>query len=499
MEIRATIGETTFTYRGELETYFQPFREATIGTDFTFSTPFGQQRLIYADWTASGRLYRPIEEKIIKELGPLVANTHTESNITGTKMTLAYHYAKELIKRHVNAGKHDVILMEGPGMTSAVNKLQRLLGLRVPEQWKTRLSIADDERPVIFVTHMEHHSNLLSWAETIGEVVTIRPTTNGDVDVDHLRELLQTYAHRPLKIGAFTACSNVTGIQTPYHLLAKMMHEHGGICFIDFAASAPYVAINMHPADPLEKLDAIYFSPHKFLGGPGSAGVLIFDERLYQNRVPDHPGGGTVLWTDPWGNYKYVEDIETREDGGTPPFLQTIKAALAIHLKEKMGVERTQKREKELTSLLLSHLKQIPRVRVLEGHREDRLGIVSFIIEGMHYNLVVKMLNDRFGIQVRGGCSCAGPYGHYLLGIDKEQSETLMKQVEQGNLFVKPGWVRISLHPIMTNEEVYDIIRAIRHIVRYADTWQQEYMYDQTKNEFYHRGDDRYVRHFFAL
>jgi selenocysteine lyase/cysteine desulfurase len=499
VEIKATIGEMTFTCRGELETYFQPFREATIGTNVTFSTPFGQQRMIYADWTASGRLYAPIERKITEELGPFVANTHTESNVTSTKMTLAYQYAKELIKRHVHADEHDVIIMEGAGMTSAVNKLQRLLGLRVPEQWKSHLKLPAEKRPVIFVTHMEHHSNLLSWAETIGEVVMIRPTANGDVDLEHFQQLLQTYAHRQLKIGAFTACSNVTGIQTPYHQLAKMMHEHGGICFVDFAASAPYVTINMHPDDPLEKLDGIYFSPHKFLGGPGSAGVLIFDARLYQNRIPDHPGGGTVIWTDPWGNYKYIKDIETREDGGTPPILQTIKAALAIKLKEKMGVERILKREKELTTLLLSHLKQIPRVHILEGHREDRLGIVSFIIEGMHYNLVVKLLNDRFGIQVRGGCSCAGPYGHYLLGIDKEQSKNILTQVEQGNLLTKPGWVRISVHPIMTNEDIYHIIRAIRHIVRHEDKWKQEYIYDHTKNEFYHRHDDRDVRHLFIL
>jgi selenocysteine lyase/cysteine desulfurase len=499
MEIKATIGSTTFTCRGELETYFRPFRDATIGTNYPFTSPFGQQRMIYADWTASGRLYEPIERKIMEELGPYVANTHTESNIASTKITLAYKQAKEIIKRHVNAGKNDVLIMEGSGMTGAINKLQRILGIRVHEQFKPYIQLPKEKRPVIFITHMEHHSNMLSWMETIGEVVTIRPTTNGDVDIEHLRELLQQYAHRPLKIGAFTACSNVTGIQTPYHTLAKIMHEHGGICFVDFAASAPYVSINMHPDDPLEQLDGIYFSPHKFLGGPGSAGVLIFDARLYKNCIPDHPGGGTVLWTNPWGEYQYIDNIEVREDGGTPPFLQTIKAALAIKLKEKMGVDSILKREKELTTLLLSHLKRIPGVRILEEKREDRLGIVSFIIEGMHYNLVVKLLNDHFGIQVRGGCSCAGPYGHYLLNIDQATSHEIMKQVEAGNLLYKPGWVRISIHPIMTNEEIYSIIRAIRLITRHKDEWQHEYMYDQTKNEFYHHQDDKDVRQLFAI
>ncbi|KYD28955.1 Cysteine desulfurase [Geobacillus sp. B4113_201601] len=499
MGIRATIGSATYTCGGQLEAYFRPFRDGTIGRFQPFSTPFGEQRLIYADWTASGRLYQPIEEKLIREFGPFVGNTHTESNVTGTKTTLAYQYAKEIIKQHVGAGKGDVLLMQGAGMTSAVNKLQRLLGWRVPERWKPRLTLADDERPVVFVTHMEHHSNLLPWVETVAEVVTVRPTDRGDVDLDHLRELLERYRHRPQKIGAFTACSNVTGLETPYHQLARLMHEYGGLCFVDFAASAPYVPIQMHPDDPLETLDAIYFSPHKFLGGPGSAGVLVFDSRLYSQRAPDHPGGGTVYWTDPWGHYEYVEAIEEREDGGTPPFWQTIKAALAIQLKEQMNVAKMRAREKELVSLLLPALQDIPGVHVLEGHRSDRLGIVSFVIEGLHYNLVVKLLNDRFGIQARGGCSCAGPYGHYLLGIDQEQSAALLQEVKGGNILAKPGWVRLSLHPTMTNEEVYTIIHAVRQIARHGQRWQEEYEYDAAKNEFVHRGDDRYIRHFFLV
>ncbi|WP_031409490.1 aminotransferase class V-fold PLP-dependent enzyme [Geobacillus vulcani] len=499
MTIHAAIGNAVYTCRGELETYFQPFREGTIGRLQPFSTPFGEQRLIYADWTASGRLYRPIEEKLTHELGPFVGNTHTESNVTGTKTTLAYRYAKEMIKQHVHAGKNDVLIMQGAGTTSAVNKLQRLLGLRVPERWKHRLSLADDERPIVFVTHMEHHSNLLPWVETIAEVITIRPTAHGDVDLNHLRELLERYKDRPQKIGAFTACSNVTGLETSYHQMARLMHEYGGLCFVDFAASAPYVHIDMHPDDPMEQLDAIYFSPHKFLGGPGSAGVLIFDSRLYHQHAPDHPGGGTVYWTDPWGNYEYIQAIEEREDGGTPPFWQTIKAALAIQLKEQMNVKQMRAREKELVSLLLPSLKSTPGVRVLEGHRDDRLGIISFVIDGLHYNLVVKLLNDRFGIQARGGCSCAGPYGHYLLGIDKEQSAALLQEVKNGNPLAKPGWVRLSLHPTMTNEEVYAIIHAIRQIVRYGRRWQEEYEYDAAKNEFVHRNDDRYIRHFFLF
>jgi selenocysteine lyase/cysteine desulfurase len=499
MDIKARIGQTAFSFRGELETYFRRFREQTIGINHSFDSPFGKRKLIYSDWTASGRLYAPIEKKLSEEIGPFVANTHTESNVTGTKMTLAYQQAKEIIKRHVNADKHDVIIMEGSGMTRAINKLQRILGLRLPEKLRKQLHFSEGERPIIFITHMEHHSNILSWMETIGDVVTIRATENGDVDIHHLKELLQIYRQRKLKIGAFTACSNVTGIQTEYHQLARIMHEHGGVCFVDFAASAPYVSMNMHPDDPLEKLDGIYFSPHKFLGGPGSAGVLIFDSRLYRNNVPDHPGGGTVLWTNPWGQYQYVSDIEAREDGGTPPILQTIKAALAIKLKEQMGVENIVKREKEMVAILLANLKKIPHIHILEGHRRDRLGIVSFIIEGIHYNLVVKLLNDRFGIQARGGCSCAGPYGHYLLNIDQKTSKLITNQIKNGNLLYKPGWVRISVHPIMTNEEIYEIIHAVRSISLHKEKWMNVYSYDTEKNEFYHEKDDKDIRQLFEI
>ena len=180
-----------------------------------------------------------------------------------------------------------------------MNKFQRILGLRIPENLKGNVQIPEKERPVIFITHMEHHSNQTTWLETIGEVVILEPSSTGEIDVPQLEELLQKYRERPLKIGSFTACSNVTGIETPYRQLAKIMHQHGGLCFVDFAASAPYVKIDMHPEDPLERLDAIVFSPHKFLGGPGTSGVLVFDSRLYSNQVPDHPGGGTVLWTNP--------------------------------------------------------------------------------------------------------------------------------------------------------------------------------------------------------
>ena len=484
--ITANIGSKTFRFPETLEEYFQPFRSHVIGLNQEFDSPYGKKKIIYADWTASGRLYQPIEKKISVDFGPFMANTHTESNITSLMMTGLYKQSKKIIKEHVNADKHDVVILDGFGMTSVVNKLQRILGLRVPEIWRNHLQLPERERPVIFITHMEHHSNQTSWLETLGEVILVNPDREGRVDLNHLEQLLHVYKDRQLKIGSFTACSNVTGIQTPYHKLAKLMHQHGGLCFVDFAASAPYVEINMHPEDPLEKLDAIFFSPHKFLGGPGTSGVLVFDSRIYTNKVPDHPGGGTVLWTNPWGEHKYFDDIEMREDGGTPGILQSIRTALCLNLKSKMGINNILKREKEQLSLLFSHLEKFPEVHILAGNIKDRIGIVSFYIETIHYNLIVRLLNDRYGIQVRGGCSCAGTYGHYLLNIDKTTSKQITEKITHGDMSTKPGWVRFSIHPIMTDEEILTFIQAIREIIENIDEWKKDYVYDPASNDYFY-------------
>ena len=470
-----------------LEEHFKPFRENTIGFNSTFTSPYGEQKLVYADWIASGRLYAPIEKKISDVFGPLVGNTHSESSETGTSMTNSYHEAQRIIKEHCNAAKDDVIITAGSGMTRMVVKLQRLLGLKVPEQLGDFLSLPDELRPIVFVTHMEHHSNQTTWLETIADVVVLPPNDEGLVDTNDLVKELEKHKNRELKIGAFTACSNVTGIETPYHQLAKIMHQHEGYAFIDIACSAPYVRIDMHPEDPEEKLDAIYFSPHKFLGGPGSSGVLIFDSKLYQNKVPDSPGGGTVDWTNPWGQHKFVSNIELREDGGTPAFLQAIRAALVIKLKQEMGVEKMREREGELVKIAFEEMRKIPGLHILADNVEERLGAISFYVDDIHYNLIVKLLNDRYGIQTRGGCSCAGTYGHYLLHVDPEHSKRVTDKINRGDLSEKPGWVRMSIHPTMTNEEIFYIINAIKEIVDNINDWQTDYDYDIHKNEFFHK------------
>jgi selenocysteine lyase/cysteine desulfurase len=471
----------------ELELYFQQFRENIIGIDQEFESPYGKKKIIYTDWTASGRLYRPIEEKMMNQFGPFVANTHTETSVTGTAMTMAYHEAKHIIKNHVNASNDDILINTGTGMTGVVNKFQRILGLKIPENIKEFTNVPQELKPVVFISHMEHHSNQTSWLETMADVEIIPANEDGLFCLEELKKLLQKHKDRNFKIASITSCSNVTGIKTPYHEVAKLMHQNNGVCFVDFACSGPYVNIDMHPTDTESYLDAIFFSPHKFLGGPGTSGVLIFNKNLYKNSIPDCPGGGTVSWTNPWGEHKYIDNIEDREDGGTPGFLQVIKTALAIQLKEKMGVQNILKREHEIVDYVFEELGSIENINILAQEQQDRLGVISFYINDLHYNLGVKMLNDKFGIQTRGGCSCAGTYGHYLLHVDQETSHDLVCQIISGDLIKKPGWIRMSIHPTTTTEEIKFVCDSIKELAKYHQEWEKDYLYNGKTNEFVHK------------
>jgi selenocysteine lyase/cysteine desulfurase len=498
-----------------LENFFSTYRAGIIGQHQTFESPFGKKKIIYGDWTASGRAYAPIEDCIQKKFMPFLANTHTQTSITGTMMSTAYRQAKDIVKRHVHANQNDVLIFCGSGTTSAVNKLQRILGLRIPEKimdyikkqsgppgiqekqadpsqvnklLTDHLRLDETLRPVVFITHMEHHSNQTSWLETIATVEIIGRHKNGNVDLKHFRELLEKFKDRKNKIAAISACSNVTGIQTPVHQIAALIHEFGGLCFVDFAASAPYVNINMHPSKKNATLDAIYFSPHKFLGGPGTPGVLIFGKHIYTNKIPDQPGGGTVAYSNPWKDHRYVGDIEEREDGGTPPFLQAFRAAMCIRLKETMGVDNILRREKEILDNIFRRFAGIAKVKVLEGNIKKRLGIISFIVHGVHHDLFVKILNDRFGLQLRGGCSCAGTYGHILLGVSKKRSYEIERAISRGNMLVKPGWIRLSVHPTMTDKEINFIMDAIERAVSNLAQWAQDYDYDPESARYYVKG-----------
>lgn len=475
------------------EAHFLPFRQHIIGIDQTFPTPFGEKKMIYADWIASGRLYGPIEKKMLEKVFPFCGNTHTETSITGTLMTNAYHEAKEYIKKQVNANEQDALIFSGTGMTDSINKLQRILGLRIPDavsnhiiDFNSNIKLNVQDRPIVFVTHMEHHSNHTSWLETIADVEIINPDEYGHVDLNHFEDLLKQYESRPLKIASVTAASNVTGIITPYYSIAQMIHRAGGLCFVDFACSGPYVDIDMHPKDESKQLDAIFISPHKFLGGPATPGIMILNSALCKNTIPDHSGGGTVRFTTPWKTHEYYSNVEDREDGGTPGFLQGIKASLCFKLKKEMGVENILHREMIILQRVFKQLKNISNLHILASNIEHRIGAISFYIDGLHFNLGVKLLNDYFGLQVRGGCACAGTYGHYLLNINQEESTEILKQINQGNLFVRPGWIRLSIHPTMTDEEVDIILNSIEYLAENFQEMGKSYSYIPKKNIFTH-------------
>ncbi len=463
-----------------MEHYFDNFGKHIIGNNDTMKTPYHESiRIVYADWTASGRMYQPIEDRVLKKVLPYVANTHTDTNYTGSKTTYAYSKARQIIKEHVGANEKDVLVSTCSGMTGVVNKFQRILGLKIQESFRDKIELSEDEKPIVFVTHMEHHSNQTSWLETIADVVVVSPDEEGLVSVSNFEKAFEQYADRSRKIAAITSCSNVTGIVTPYMDVAEIAHKHGGLCFVDFACSAPYIGINMHEDDENDRyLDAIYFSPHKFLGGPGTTGVLVFNSALYTNKIPDHPGGGTVDWTNPWGGHKYTDDIEAREDGGTPAFIQTIRAAMCMQLKDEMGVDKIKEREEELIEIIWERTSKINNVHILAEQHKDRLGVISFYIDDLHYNLGVKLLNDRFGIQTRGGCSCAGTYGHYLFGVSQALSDQITSDINQGNCSTKPGWIRMSIHPTMSNEEVEFIMDSIEALAENFVEWSKDYTVD---------------------
>jgi len=472
----------------KLEEHFAQFRKNIIGDDIEFETPFGIKKMIYADWIASGRLYRPVEERMTNVIGPNVGNTHTETTESGTLMTNAYHAANNIIKKHVGANDNDVLITAGSGMTAVVNKLQRILGLRNCAKFtEGRDCIVKQGQPVVFITHMEHHSNHTSWLETIAKVIVLKPDADNNVDKNELIKQLEIHKDSIMKIGSFTGGSNVTGVIPPYFEMAEIMHKHGGIAMVDFAGSAPYIDMNMHPENPLQSLDAIFFSPHKFLGGPGSSGVVIFSKKLYKKEVPDNPGGGTVEWTDPWGGHKYYDDIELREDGGTPGFLQAIRIAYAIKVKDQLDTSLIAKRESELIKIAFDGFLKIKGIHILADNVTERLGVFSFWFEDIHFNLMVKLLNDRYGIQVRGGCACAGTYGHFLLNVTPEESQRIVERISSGDLSNKPGFVRVSLHPTMTNAELKYIISAVNDISINHIEWVKDYNYNNRTNEFTHK------------
>ncbi|KAF2906984.1 uncharacterized protein [Oryza sativa Japonica Group] len=488
-------------------------RSQLIGKDAEFDTPFGRRLLTYADHTASGRSLRYIEDYLLNEVLPFYGNTHTEDSHVGSKSTRLVHKAARYVKRCMGGGAGDALLFCGAGTTAAIRRLQEVIGVAAPSAAPLRARLAAglrrEERWVVFVGPYEHHSNLLSWRQSLAEVVEVGVDGDGLVDVAALRRALASprYADRPM-LGSFSACSNVTGIAVDTRELARVLHQHGAFACFDFAASGPYVKIDMKSGE-VDGYDAVFLSPHKFVGGPGTPGILLMNKSLYRlnSQPPSMCGGGTVAYVNGFNEEDtlYYDDIEEREDAGTPPIVQKIRASLAFWVKEYIGYETMELHERVYSEMAMKRLLDNLNIKVLGNTTVDRLPIFSFLIYPpvedslflrvepgcynslenktnkrlpLHGRFVTKLLNDLFGIQARGGCACAGPYGHILLDVNNELSVRIRSAILEGYSGLKPGWTRLSFAYYLSKEEFKFILSAIEFIAAYGHRFLPLYKFD---------------------
>lgn len=471
-------------------------RDDVLGEGACITTPFGERRLTYADYIASGRPLASVEEALRTAVLPLYANTHTEDSASGAATTTLVHEAAEYVKRCLGADASYKLLFPGTGATGALKRLQEILGVSVPGHLRQLVldRLDPTDRMVVFVGPYEHHSNEVSWRESLAEVVTVPLDSDGLIDMPALERALSDprYAGRP-KLGTFSAASNVTGLLTDVRAVAGLLHRHGAIAVFDYAASAPYVPIDVSRSSPDadDWLDAIVLSPHKFLGGPGAAGLLLFRSDLYRLSSPTTAGGGTVTYVS-HTQHRFVHDIEAREDAGTPGILQKLRAALAFRVKEQLGTDVIEARERELIGRAVSRLSGRPGIRILGNKDAPRLAVMSFLVSSggkqLHARFVIRLLSDLFGIQGRAGCSCAGPYGHDLLGIGEEVSACYLNAIEAGYEGVKPGWARVSFHYLCDDEEVEYLLSAIEFIAEHGHLFLPLYKFCWRGGSWTHRG-----------